>query len=104
MAQQSADRIEVPLSWVGVDGVAVLPANQFFFVDSDQSEEVIFSIGHVVPPPLSGSPEELRRQIGDIEFIPVKTIARLSMTRAVADQLRTTINLHMEKLEKRRVQ
>jgi hypothetical protein len=79
------ERIEVPLVWVGVEDVQILFANQF--LGQVQQQEIVLSFGQVTPPVLLGSPEQLAQQVRRLGFIPVKTVARFSMTRARLEEL-----------------
>ena len=82
------DGIVVPVEWVGVHEASMEPANQFAMSPNPLSGEVILVIGHLAPPLLIGSPEERREQAQAIETVKIRALARYSMTRKVAQQLR----------------
>jgi hypothetical protein len=78
--------LQVPLVWVGLDDVEILYANQFIGQLDDRCEAVL-SIGQVMPPPVLGTPEEQREQAKNIPFVQVRTIGRVSLTRARIEEL-----------------
>jgi hypothetical protein len=80
MASDPQQPIELPVSWVGGDELPVLFANQFL-VQTQGPHEFVVTVGQLVGPPLMGSPEEQAEQAAEISFVPVRTLARLSMTR-----------------------
>lgn len=79
------DAIALPLAWVEGEEPVVF-ANQFLFQLVGPSE-FLLNVGQAVPPPLLGPPEEQRRQASQISFVPVRTIARLSLTRERVEEL-----------------
>ncbi len=71
---------QVPLTWVDVDDVPVFFANQFII--QHHQDEFILTIGQMVPPPLIGTIEEREDQLEQLDFVPVKPLARIAFTRA----------------------
>jgi hypothetical protein len=75
---------QVPTVWVAPEDTPILLSNMIicqFFQDT-----FVVSLGQMFPPPLLGTPEDIQEQLEAVSFIPVKTLARLSMTPAhVAD-------------------
>lgn len=47
----------------------------------DDFGDMIVAFGQTTPPPLMGSPEEVKRQAERIAYVPVRPIARFSMSR-----------------------
>lgn len=82
---EEPDRIALPLAWVEGEEPVIF-ANQFLFQQIDPGEFVL-NIGQALPPPLIGPPEEQRRQASQIPFVPVRTLARLSLTRKRVEEL-----------------
>ena len=70
----------VPLTWLDVDDVPVSLANQF--VIQVEQDEFILTLGQMVPPLLLGTPEEKTDQLEQLDFVPVKPLARIAFTRA----------------------
>jgi hypothetical protein len=68
-------------------------ANQF--VIQNNGPEVYLTIGQLAPPPLIGSPEEMRAQAEAMEFVPVVPIARLVLTLEGAEQLHGALGQHI---------
>ena len=78
--------ISIAVRWVGLDEMPVLSANQFItqvsaFGQSGQPDDVLLTVGHVAPPAIVGSSEEQAQQARQLEFLPIRPIARISMTR-----------------------
>lgn len=45
-----------------------------------QPAEIIIAMGVMTPPAVIGSPEEQLRQLQDLEFVPIRPLARFGMT------------------------
>jgi hypothetical protein len=87
MAPDLPDNIAVPLAWVGYDETPIVYANNFLIQFQHEGSFVI-GIGQATAPALTGTPEEIAAQAQDIEFIPVRPIARIAVTE---DKLRELI-------------
>ncbi|WP_055625408.1 hypothetical protein [Streptomyces sp. JHA19] len=71
--------VSVPLLWVGLDDLPLLTSNQVLTqVDSDH---VFLSFGTATPPVLMGNEEQVRDQAKRINYVPVKGITRLAISR-----------------------
>ncbi|BCM66463.1 MULTISPECIES: hypothetical protein [Streptomyces] len=71
--------VKVPLLWVGLDDLPLLSSNQVLTqVDPDH---VFLSFGTATPPVLMGNEEQVRDQAKRINYVPVKGIARLAISR-----------------------
>lgn len=93
MADESQDSVQVPLSWVGIEDLTILLANQFII---QYTEDGFFlTVGQVAPPPLLGTPEERKEQATQLTFVPVRPLARFNMTE---DGLRQLIGILQENL------
>jgi hypothetical protein len=98
-SEPGAKSIQVPLVWVGSEEVPILFGNAFIaqFVQPDQVEFVI-TVGQMVPPALFGSPEQVEAQAKQVSFVPVKTVARIGLTRQriieLAQVLQTVLEQH----------
>jgi hypothetical protein len=73
-------KLEIPLSWVGYDETPIVYANQLL-VQFLPEEGFVIGIGQATAPPLIGSPEQVSEQAAQIEFIPVRTLLRVALTR-----------------------
>ncbi len=79
MADDDPDRIQVPVAWIGADEVPVLFANQF--IAQIDRGEIFLTVGQLVPPPIMGATEEERREMAEnVQFVPVKPVARIAFT------------------------
>jgi hypothetical protein len=78
--------VEVPLSWVGFDEVPIAYANQFL-VQFQPEEGFVLGVGQATPPAIIGTPEQIAAQAAQVEFIPVRTLARVAMTRPKMEEL-----------------
>lgn len=90
--------IQLPLSWVGLDEVPIMFANQF--VIQFQPDEFVLTLGQVVAPALLGSPEQIAEQASEITFIPVRTIARVGFNRHRLHELISALQANMENHDK----
>jgi hypothetical protein len=69
--------------WQGVDDVPVLAANQIVVqLDSPggRPEHILLTFGHAAPPIIIGSPEEQQIALSDTKTVPIKPLARFSMS------------------------
>ncbi|MDY7085969.1 MAG: hypothetical protein SYR96_12770 [Actinomycetota bacterium] len=85
------------MTWGDVKGLPVLAANQLAVqVDSLDTEPdlVVLTVGHVVPPIISGAEEQRLAQVEQIKEVVVQPLARFSVSpgrlREWVDLLRTT--------------
>lgn len=64
--------------WVGLEDQAVQASNAFACQIAGPGEFVI-SVGHVVPPLLTGTPEEQQAQMQALPFVQVRGLARFAL-------------------------
>jgi hypothetical protein len=95
MADETPDVTSVPLSWLGVEDLAILAANQIV-VQVVAKNEFVVMFGQVAPPILLGSEEEVREQLRTISFAPVKPVARLGLTRQRIQELVDLLTRQLE--------
>ena len=89
-----------PLVRVGMEDVPILFANDFII--QFHGNEFILTVGQLQPPPLFGSEEERRQQISQIEFVPVKVVARLALTEQRMEQLVEALQSNLQKYREQR--
>ena len=99
---EQPDGVAVPIIWVGVDDVPVVFANQF--VAQVDRGEVFLTVGQLVPPAIIGASEEERRvQAENLQYVPVKPVARIAMTptrlRELVSILEITVSNHSQQEE-----
>lgn len=84
--------IELRVVWDGVDAVPPVPANQFLLqpisTQAEKVDEIVLTAGHLVPPALTGPPDEQRALALALSVISVRPVARVSMTLDRARELR----------------
>ncbi len=99
MTQQPSESVTFRIEWVGLglEGAQVLAANQFAMMHNTETDEVIFSVGHLVPPILLGDEEQRQEQARSIDPLPIVTIARFALTRDSAVRLGEVVNEHVER-------
>ncbi len=83
--EEIPERLQLPLVWVAPEEQPVLTGNQFLV----QFEKDLFfvSVGQLTPPAILGTPEERYAQAKGLSFVPVKTVARFSLTRRNVEEL-----------------
>lgn len=84
MAEES-ERIDIPLVWVGAEEAPILLVNQF--LGQSEQEEIVLSIGQMTPPVLMGTREQIIEQARQVSYVPVRTVARLGLTRGRLQEL-----------------
>lgn len=98
---QGSDRVEIPLSWVDADQRDVMSANQSAMSHNTETGEFILTLGHMAPPLLSGSEEEMRQQASQLSFVPVRALARFSLTKQGVEALREVIQANLARYDGR---
>jgi hypothetical protein len=101
MASEGPPETNVPLAWVGYDEQPVLLANQFL-LQTQPDQSVVLGIGQMTPPPMTGTPEQIAEQVSQIEFIPIRTLARVGLTEQALRELAATIQAHLDKYDRAR--
>lgn len=102
MEGHEPESIQVPVVWAGVEETPILMANQFISQFDQDLETFILTIGQITPPPLIGTPEEVREQAQQISFVTVKTVARISLSRPRMAELQAALGANSDNLEKAR--
>ncbi len=97
--QPQEEAIVVPVVWVGGDDLPTLTVNQFLVqVDGD---EIYLTIGTMTPPALIGdTPEDLQAQALKIGYVPIRTVAKLSLSPRRLRELRGLLERGIEMNEK----
>lgn len=103
MASDPPQTLEIPLSWVGFDEVPILYANQFLIQFQPEAGFVI-GIGQATGPALIGSPEQVAEQVSQIEFVPVRTLARVALTEMKLRELIAALEANLANFERMQTQ
>jgi hypothetical protein len=86
LADETRQEAVLPIRWMGTEDIPIVFVNQVLGQVGRQGE-VVLSFGQITPPALLGTPEQQREQAKDIDFLPVKPVARLALTRVGLDDL-----------------
>jgi hypothetical protein len=76
---EASGTLDLPLAWMDFDDTTILFANHFLV--QHQPEEFVVSLGQVTGPPVTGTPEQIREQVGELSHVPVFTLARVGLSR-----------------------
>ena len=98
---QGSDHVEIPLSWVDADQRDVMAANQSAMIHNTETGEFILTLGHMAPPLLFGSEEEMRQQAAQLPFVPIRALARFSLTRQGVEALREVVQANLARYDER---
>lgn len=90
---------DIPLVWVGLDELPVLFTNQFLI--QHWQDAFVITAGQLVPPPVTGMPEEQAAEIEQISYIPVQPVARLGLTRTRVRELIVFLEASLEQYERK---
>lgn len=99
---QPSQTLEVPLSWVGYDETLIAYANQFI-VQFQPDAGFVLGLGQATPPAVMGTPDQVAEQVAQIEFIPVRTLARVAMTEAKLRELIAALEANLQNFERSKV-
>ncbi len=90
--------IPIPITWIGVEEVPIYLANQF--VCQFEQQEFILTLGQMSPPALLGETEEERaEQAAQIDYVPVKPLARLGFTESRLRELIAVLEANLRNYE-----
>lgn len=93
-SESSGEGHSVPLIWTDRDEQPVMFANQI--LAQHVNEEFLLSFGQVSPPAILGTDEERQDALARVEFVPVRTIARIGMP---AQRMREFVAVMQQSLE-----
>lgn len=99
MPDDRPESLQPRLEWHPADEIPFLFVNQL--IAQVNQGEVFLTFGQVSPPVILGTPEEQRRQLSELESVPVRPIARLSMT---PERLEEIIGVLVHTVERHRQQ
>ncbi len=84
MAEEHQER-DIPLVWVGLDELPVTFTNRFLI--QHWEDVFVISAGQLIPPPVTGTPQEQADEIDQIDYIAVNPSVRLGLTRGKVEEL-----------------
>ena len=84
--------VEVPLSWMGLDTIDTLVANEFLITPDAHDDLLYLTIGLVSPPVFIGSDEEQMEQLRDLRYVTARPLGRFALTRQRARRLAELLN------------
>jgi hypothetical protein len=103
VASQPPQSLEIPLSWVGYDEVPIAYANQFI-IQFQPEAGFVLGIGQATGPALIGSPEQMAEQASQVEFVAVRTLARVAFTEQKLRELIAALQANLANFERARAQ
>ena len=87
MAYSEDEPVSLPLIWVGGDALPVVKVNQIL-LQIDHVGDVFLTLGTATPPALIvDSPQDLERQVEGMGYLPIQTVARLSLSPHTMEEL-----------------
>lgn len=96
--QAIPDKVQVQMVWIGAEDAPILMINTF--QGQVEKDECIITLGQMTPPALAGTPEERLEQVRRLPFVPIKTVARLGLTRQRLEEFVTVLSQTMEIYDK----
>lgn len=98
------EEISIPLAWVGLDELPIAYANQFV-IQFEPDGSFVLSIGQATAPAiLAATPEEAAEQAAQVEFVPVRPLARISCTEAKLRELVAVLEVNLKSFEQNQSQ
>jgi hypothetical protein len=82
MPAKKPESVGLPIVWIGLDDAEITYANQVLFQmgDPEHLGEFLLTFGQLHPPVLLGTPEDNRARLEAIPYVPVKVVAKLSLS------------------------
>lgn len=93
------DAITLPLTYLGLEDVPILFANQF--VIQHEKNEFVLTVGQLQPPILLGTPEERKEQAKRLTYVPIRVVARFGLTRQRLVELIEALQSNLRKYDKK---
>lgn len=88
----------LPVRYVGADDVIVTHATHF--VLQFDGSDFLLTMGQVEPPIVIGEEDEIKAQLGQIEYAPAKVLARVVLSVQRVRDLRDLMNRQLERIDK----
>jgi hypothetical protein len=93
--------VEVPLAWLGPEDVPILYANAIVAQFEQSLDAFILTIGQMTPPALVGrTPDEIREQLEQLTFVPVKPVARFALSLSKMREVVATLQANLDQYER----
>jgi len=99
VAHQEPEGIQIPVVWVGVEETPIQLTNQFISQFDQDMETFIITFGQLSPPALAGTSDEVREQAEQITYLPVRPVARISLSRPRMAELIAALGANVDQLE-----
>ncbi len=96
---QEEDAITLPVTYLGVEDVPILFANQF--VIQHEKNEFVLTVGQLQPPILLGSPEERKEQAKRLTYVPIRVVGRFGLTRQRLAELIEVLQSNLRTYDKK---
>lgn len=80
--------------WSGGAHPPVLATNQLL-VQVAGVDEIVVSLGHVLPPMFHGTPAEREAQVLETSTVPINVLGRFGITRARLEELRDLLDEYL---------
>lgn len=93
-SESSSEGRSVPLIWTDRDEQPVMFVNQI--LAQHVNDEFLVSFGQVSPPAILGTDDERQEALARVEFVPVRTVARIGLP---AQRMREFVAVMQESLE-----
>jgi hypothetical protein len=96
--------VELPVFWVGVDEMPTTKINQYI-VQIDSGGDTFLTVGTLTPPLLTAdNPEEMRKQAEAIGFVPIRGVAKFSLSAKGVRELVQVLQNGLRMLEQQEAQ
>ncbi len=96
LSEEDVHYFDVPLAWIGAEDLPVLFVNQIVGQVDPQDDAFYLTLGQTVPPALIGTPEQRRAQAEELAYLPVKPVARISLTRKKLEELVAVLQTNLD--------
>lgn len=94
MSQPEPEQFELPVTWVGLEEEPIYFANQILV--QFQPDEFVLALGQATAPPVLGTPEQVREQLEQITYVPIRPIARIGLTRKRIQELIAALQANLD--------
>jgi hypothetical protein len=82
--------VQISVVWPGVEDAPVMRSNAMLSqigTGPSGPEEFVLTLGYIAPPVLLGTPEEQQASLAALGAVAAKTLCRISLSRARAQEL-----------------
>jgi len=94
---ENSDERSIPVTWVGIDELAAVSANQF--VSQFTKDLFLVTFGQLSPPVLLGTSSEKEERLSELDFVAIRPVTRVALTHTGMRELVQVLQTNLQRYE-----